>query len=248
MQDIDPWMSAADVDAGARWNHQVQDELGTTRFGVICLTHENQAKPWILFEAGALAKSIDGTFVCPYLLDLDPSEIAAGPLTQFQAKRANEKETLELVKSINAAQNEGALPEDKLERAFKLWWPYLQRDLESISPAPSTPERRNAPEILEELVVTIRDIRRDLGDLHGKMARNSTPQLPLDTGWYPLTPQPIAADKNSLFRTVSVLTERERRILREVIDDLDSHVKAREVGIPSEHGEIPDSAPDPTGQ
>jgi hypothetical protein len=50
---------------------------------------ENQVAPWILFEAGALAKTIESTFVVPYLIDLEPPNINRGPLKQFQAKRAN---------------------------------------------------------------------------------------------------------------------------------------------------------------
>jgi hypothetical protein len=90
-------MSTTDIDAGARWNRDIDKELGETTFGIICLTKTNHSSPWILFEAGALAKTIEDTFVCPYLIDLVPSDIPSGPLTQFQAKRADEKETWELI-------------------------------------------------------------------------------------------------------------------------------------------------------
>ena len=69
IQEIKPWMSRADIRAGARWSGEVQAELSECRFGIICLTRDNQTAPWILFEAGALAKTIEGTFVCPYLIN-----------------------------------------------------------------------------------------------------------------------------------------------------------------------------------
>src|SRR5438128_12519610 len=90
IQTVEPWMSATDIEAGARWNREIDNQLRETQYGIICLTKENQTAPWILFEAGAIAKTIDDAFVCPYLINLDPAEISQGPLTQFQAKRANE--------------------------------------------------------------------------------------------------------------------------------------------------------------
>jgi hypothetical protein len=89
IQSIEPWMSAEDIDAGTRWGIEVTNQLAETRCGIICLTN---------FEAGALSKTIDNnTYVIPYLIDLEPSDILPGPLTQFQAKRANKSETWQLI-------------------------------------------------------------------------------------------------------------------------------------------------------
>src|SRR5262245_10836217 len=73
IQSIEPWMSAEDIDAGARWNSELTNKLAETRFSVICLTKDNQQAPWILFEAGALSKTIEKTYVIPYLIDMEPS-------------------------------------------------------------------------------------------------------------------------------------------------------------------------------
>jgi hypothetical protein len=67
IQSIEPWMSAEDIDAGARWGNEVTNELAQTRCGIICLTQDNLTAPWILFEAGALSKTIEKTYVIPYL-------------------------------------------------------------------------------------------------------------------------------------------------------------------------------------
>jgi hypothetical protein len=58
-------MSAEDIDAGTRWGSEVTNELAETRCGIICLTQENQKAPWVLFEAGALSKTLEKTFVIP---------------------------------------------------------------------------------------------------------------------------------------------------------------------------------------
>src|SRR5437868_9968493 len=62
-----PWMSQEDIAAGSRWNVEVGEKLKTTKVGVICLTAENLKAPWMHFEAGALSKTVDDAFVCPYL-------------------------------------------------------------------------------------------------------------------------------------------------------------------------------------
>jgi hypothetical protein len=62
---VKPWMSGVDIRAGMRWSREVDEELGDTQFGILCLTKENQTAPWLLFEAGALAKSVEGVAVCP---------------------------------------------------------------------------------------------------------------------------------------------------------------------------------------
>ena len=162
---VETWMSAKDIDAGARWNREIQDRLTSSHFGVICLTRENMNSPWILFEAGAIAKTITDTFVCPYLIDLSPSEIAKGPLTQFQAKRANEKETWELVSSVNRVLKDQSRQEDNLKRAFNLWWPNLKSVLDTLPENNRRTEHiRSIDEMIEEILEIVRGLSRKMSD------------------------------------------------------------------------------------
>jgi hypothetical protein len=162
IQKVDPWMSNSDIHAGARWSRVVDDNLSNTQFGIICLTKTNHNAPWLLFEAGALAKSISETFVCPYLIDLEPSNVPAGPLTQFQAKRANAKETWELVKTINKALKNDSLPEDKLRRTFEMWWPILENTLKNLPEELAAAEpRRTIEDKVEEILELARSISRN---------------------------------------------------------------------------------------
>jgi hypothetical protein len=85
---VEPWLSQSDIKVGDRWSIEIAKELENCNFGVICITKENVAAPWILFEAGALAKSMQDGRVIPLLLDLDLKELS-GPLAQFQAKKAD---------------------------------------------------------------------------------------------------------------------------------------------------------------
>jgi hypothetical protein len=86
---------SADIDKGARWSLDVASRLEQARLGIICLTPANLHSDWLLFEAGALSKTVKSTYVCPLLLDLQPAELH-GPLAQFQATRATADEILKL--------------------------------------------------------------------------------------------------------------------------------------------------------
>lgn len=161
VQAVSPWMSEHDIDAGARWNQELSVQLEQTKFGIICLTKNNSTAPWLLFEAGALSKTLGETFVCPYLIDLEPSEIPAGPLTQFQAKRANQKETFELIASVNKAMKDGALAEDQMRRSFERWWPDLEQSLTMLPVESPVVTRRSAEEMVEEMLGLVRGLVRE---------------------------------------------------------------------------------------
>ena len=100
LQSIKPWMSDEDISAGARWLPEVSGELSAARVGILCVTPENQAAPWLIFEAGALSKTLDQNFVCPVLFDLDLGQLS-GPLAQFQASRFARDGVLRLTDTLN---------------------------------------------------------------------------------------------------------------------------------------------------
>lgn len=100
IQSLKPWMSSTDIGAGARWSERVAEALAETKIGILCVTPNNQHEPWLLFEAGAIAKTLDDTFVCPYLIQMRPADLSQGPLTQFQAKLANREGTFELLSMV----------------------------------------------------------------------------------------------------------------------------------------------------
>lgn len=154
-----PWMSDIDIPAGDRWSAEIGEQLQDTHFGIICLTKENLASPWVLFEAGALAKSLSSGAVCPYLLDLDISDIG-GPLSQFQAKKANKDETYELIQSINQ-RAEKPRPTKQLEILYEDLWPRLDAKLNEVPESQAEPGPiRSEKEVLEELVSTVRSLEQ----------------------------------------------------------------------------------------
>jgi predicted nucleotide-binding protein len=131
IQAAEPWLSSTDIEAGSRWASEVALQLQQARVGILCLTPENLTAPWLLFEAGALSKALESTFICPYLLGFSPSELK-GPLVQFQAVTADKDGTRKLVLTLNRALGESSMREDILQQTFELWWPKLEDSLEDI--------------------------------------------------------------------------------------------------------------------
>lgn len=147
-----PWLSSADIDKGARWSADVAGKLATVKAGIICLTPSNLTAPWILFEAGALSKTLENTFVCPMLLGLEPTDVT-GPLAQFQATRATKDDMLKLLRTLNRGLGEDALPDAHFEEEFDLWYKRFEAELQKLpldEPAPSP--QRSDHDLLVELV------------------------------------------------------------------------------------------------
>ena len=157
IQSITPYVSSEDIDKGARWSTDIATELEDSAFGILCVTKENLEAPWLLFEAGALSKMIDKSFVCPFLFDLKRAEIQ-GPILQFQSTIFEKDDVKKLLQTINKACGDMGLKEDLLFRTFDVWWPKLKTSLEDIK-GKTLQEEKTSPsntnfnnEILEEIL------------------------------------------------------------------------------------------------
>ena len=160
MQLVTPWVSLADIEKGARWSTDIAAQLEECRVGLICLTPENLSAPWLLFEAGALSKTLDKTSVCPYLLNLQPTDVQ-GPLSQFQATTAEKEETCKLLHTINKALGDQALQPTHVNGAFENWWADLESHLQAISAMQlSAPPKRSDRDLIEEVLETVRALSR----------------------------------------------------------------------------------------
>lgn len=170
---VKPWLSEADVSAGDRWAQAVAKELEASNFGVICVTPENLRSPWVLFEAGALAKSMQGAKVIPVLFSLEFSDIS-GPLAQFQAKKFERGGLAEVIHSMNQSADQ-PIPEDRAKQLFAALWPELEKQLSEIPPeAPSEKHMRPQHEILEELVTGVRALDSRFRELEGTVSEQSS--------------------------------------------------------------------------
>jgi len=154
LQYVKPYFSPDDIEKGAKWNSEIAKELETSDVGVILLTPDNTEKPWIIFESGALSKSMDKSRVCTLLFDLDPAEVK-GPLTSFQATKFVREDFKRLVYTINNTAGEAKLDASVLDSVFEMWWPRLEAQVNEILKTHdkgAKRERRPERDILEEIL------------------------------------------------------------------------------------------------
>ncbi len=149
-----PFLSNLDIEAGARGLSVLSAELQTSQIGLICVTANNQYSPWLNFEAGCLAKTIDETYVIPLAFDIEKGQIK-NPLGQFQAKQFTKDDVLATVETINKALGQ-ALDEKLLGTAFGLSWPSLATQIEKLRSEHAqeplmAPPKRTTEDMLEEL-------------------------------------------------------------------------------------------------
>jgi len=164
LQAVRPYFSPDDVAKGARWSSEIAKELDASRVGLLVITPENQEAPWLLFEAGALAKNLDRSKVCPLLFGgLDPTDVK-GPLVQFQAAQFSDEEMKRVMKMINGELGEASLAPDVLESVFEMWWPKLQEEVDKQLEGDDEGQgeaRRTERDLLEEVVALTRRMASD---------------------------------------------------------------------------------------
>jgi hypothetical protein len=155
LQFVKPYFTPEDIEKGTRWGSDIVTELESSEIGVLCLTNNNTASPWMLFEAGALSKSLDKSKVCTVLFGIEATDVK-GPLTIFQHTKFQKDDFRKLVKAINAAGGEAKLDDTVFDSVFEMWWPRLEEEITAIlsghdekDEAPNRSERDMLEEILE---------------------------------------------------------------------------------------------------
>ncbi len=131
IQAIEPYVSSEDIDKGARWSTDIAEELENSTFGILCVTKENIQTPWLNFEAGALSKSMDKSYVSPFLFDIKRSEVN-GPILQFQSTIFDKEDIKKLIITLNKACGEGLLTDERNSKTFEVWYPSLENQLNTI--------------------------------------------------------------------------------------------------------------------
>lgn len=132
-----PWVST-NIERGAAWAGEISTALSETNVGVLCITAKNKDAPWILFEAGALAKGLQQSRVIPLLIDIEPSELGM-PLSQFNATRCDRSGITQLIQTINMATPE-PLEDAILETSLAAHWERFESALATIIDKTESPE------------------------------------------------------------------------------------------------------------
>lgn len=163
IQAVQPYYSSDDIAKGARWNAEIAKTLEESSVGLICVTRDCVEAPWVMFEAGALAKNLDKSKVVPILFGVEPTDLT-GPLVQFQAARFEKTEMKRVVRTVNNELGEQKLATNVLDTVYETWWPKLKEAAEEALGATAVEEasarRRGDRELLEEVLQLVRSQAR----------------------------------------------------------------------------------------
>lgn len=155
IQSVEPYFTPSDIEKGSRWLHGISKELDECSVGIFCITQYNLKSEWVLFEAGAISKSVkDKSRVCPLLFDILPGDLPS-PLQQFQATLFKKEDIRKLLIVINSATDSGRLSDNVLNDVFEKWWPDLDADIraEISRYQPATPPKKKTElELLSEIL------------------------------------------------------------------------------------------------
>lgn len=171
INDLVPWLSTKDIDKGSRSTEEIAAALVGARAGIICLTPNNLKEPWILFEAGAIAKTVrEKPLACTLLIGVEVSGLS-GPLAQFQATKPTKTDMLQMVMDLNKALAESAVEPSQVKETFGLCWPNLEEILKNLpSDGPEKSTERDPTDMLKELVELTRRTSLTVLDSHREIA------------------------------------------------------------------------------
>lgn len=172
IQEIVPYVSSEDIDKGARWSTDIAKELSDSTFGILCVTRENINAPWLTFEAGALSKTVDKSFVSPFLFDIKRSEVD-GPILQFQSTVFEKEDLKKLVTTLNKACDKDGLSAERLGKAFEVWYPTLETELNKLKETePEAHETEGGHELRSPKAQEILEEILELSRINQKLIRN----------------------------------------------------------------------------
>ena len=157
IQSTQVFFSPEDIDKGANWDSVIRDELNSSSYGIVCLTPQNVDAPWINFEAGAIANTLDSR-VSALMIGINPSDIS-GPLVRYQATCIEKEDFFKLIKGINAS-TESPIDNSVLLTSFEAAWPQLYGGLREFekNTKPRRGAKRDEPNPQELILQTVRSI------------------------------------------------------------------------------------------
>lgn len=148
------FVSSQDIPKGDRGASVIDASLVSTDYGIVILSANNQHRPWINYEGGALAKTLDHP-VATILLDLLPSDVE-GPLQPFQSTAfANEGDMRSLMRQIAKAADP-SISDEVIDVLFDSTWPDLSRAWNPSVLSGKDVPRRTDSDMLAEIVDRVR--------------------------------------------------------------------------------------------
>lgn len=158
IQAAEIFFSPEDIEKGENWDSKISKELSECKYGIICLTAENVTAPWINFEAGAIAKTLDSR-VATLMININPSEIK-GPLSRYQATKLEKDDFFQLVENINK-QCDTPVNSEVLRNTFSGLWDSMLKEMNDVvsKTKATTPTKKKdaiSSEAVEEILQLLR--------------------------------------------------------------------------------------------
>lgn len=221
-QHIETYFTPDDIQKGARWGSEIAYNLQESDFGIICLTQDNLAAPWILFEAGALSKNLDTARVCPVLFGVGQQEIS-GPLTQFQSVNFEKSDIRKLMQTMNQLKDGYLIPKDRLDKSFDIWWSELDAQVGDIISGTQceTETRRSDSDIMLEILSNSRAILRSIEG--GQRPQPSSVEMELEiliSGWEDVV---VSAESTDAIRPNYKAMQTFQKLITEIYREQLSH-------------------------
>jgi hypothetical protein len=170
-------MSDEEIQSGTRWSEVIGSALNEMDYGLICVTRSNQAAPWLMFEAGALAKRLDTAHVVPLCIDLAPSDITS-PLQIFQGRKLDKDGMQRIVRELHE-MSDNPMSLENVDQVFEALWARLDEAIKDATKpgvdlvkAPRTPD-----DMLAELVTRVRALQQESDRQHGGLTSHDVALL-----------------------------------------------------------------------
>lgn len=163
IQTVSCFVSSDDIGPGEVWYNQLTSALEESTCGILCLTKEGVEKPWVLFEAGAMATKFERAKVIPLLIGIAPSDVQF-PIAALQCKTLGKEGMWDVLRCINSAPLKTPLTEHVLRNSFEKWWPDLDNKIKAMQELPKmhrTAPRRSQDEKIDEILGIVRSLQKD---------------------------------------------------------------------------------------
>jgi hypothetical protein len=150
-----------------------QEQSPGIRCAIVCLTPESIRSVWVAFEAGAISRAAGGPDgarlrIWTYLSALRPQDLQLTPFAEYEATDATQEETFRLVRSINQLSPDPVSGDSLKGRFDAVFWPNFSKVLDQARalveaiPSATTDLRSSQPEVLEEILRTLRAVQREV--------------------------------------------------------------------------------------
>jgi hypothetical protein len=153
-------VSELDIDKGECWSSVLAGVLDSAKIGIFCLTPLNVNRPALLFESGAISKSVSDSRVCVLLDGMEPANLS-WPWSQFQCTRLHaQKDMFKMLSDVNkwlSETGEPALGTDQFTKQLRMWWPEFQNELKTL---PVEAEKRLSERSEKDMLIEVLDLLR----------------------------------------------------------------------------------------